>query len=320
MEDQSDRIEKYLFHLLSKEEESAFEQELKSSSELHKETKEMSYFLYAIHQIGIKNDNLRLERIRMSAGHATRKYWMSIAAMFIVILTISAVTAIPAYKYVIKPVIEKVRTYKKLTNTVKESTLPMDTLKGSIDTLIIDTVAEPVLEPLPKPKQKDPVVTPAIKKDTVVTPVMKKDTIVASTSQPVIAQSIQQPAIKNKIASTSKLENYEFSSVSVTRKGNQVVCSFTMTNTEEDAKIEMHSARAQDVNGKNYPAKLCLLNGSSKRVKETWMRDEVHTIEISISEVPEDVTGFNFISFSFQSEGLKNKQKSQSIILKVEEL
>lgn len=316
MEDQSERIEKYLFHLLCEEEERAFEEELRTSPELHKETKEMSYFLYAIHQIGIKHDNLRLERIRMGMGHATRRYWMSIAAMFIVILTISAITAIPTYKYVIKPVIEKVRTYRKSTNTAKRITLPVDTLEELTDTLIIDTVPEivPVMKSLPKPKQREE------KKDTLVVPSVIKDTVVIATPQPVIAQANQQLVVKNKIVSTSKLKNYVFSPVSVTKKGNQVVCSFTMTNTEEDAKIEMHSARAQDANGKNYPAKLCLLNGSSKRVKESWMQDEVHTIEISISEVSEDVTGFNFISFSFQSEGLKDKQKSQSIILKVEEL
>ena len=90
--------------------------------------------------------------------------------------------------------------------------------------------------------------------------------------------------------------------------------------SKEDAKIQMHSARAKDGNGKSYLAKNCLLNGQSKRIIEKWKKHEEHLVEITIENVPHEMSEFESISFSFQSEGDSLKQKSQSIILKVGEI
>lgn len=323
-----DRIEKYLFGKMVPEENKQFEQELKMSTDLADLTKKVAYIIHSVNVVGLKRDNERIKRIQVSVSGDHKRFVVSIAAMFAVILVFATVVSVPVYKHVVKPIIEKVFHSTPTPKNVK-NIIPVDTIPAlNVDTLNVDTVSVSIVQ---LPKNEVPQVrvleTPKVenkvkqkleeeKLDTVVP--VKVDMVIPVITQKVLSPEPPKPA--NRIVSYSLLENYDFGSVSARREGNNVICSFTMRNIKENAKIQMHSARAKDGNGKSYLAKNCLLNGQNKRIIEKWKKNEEHLVEITIENVPVEMSDFESISFSFQSDGDSLKQKSQSIILKVGEI
>lgn len=322
-----ERIEKYLAGKLSAEENKQFEKELRESKELAEQTKKVAYIIHSVNLVGLKRDNERIRRIYASVSSDYKRFVVSIAAMLAVVLVFATVVSVPVYRHVVKPIIEKVfhssPAPKQVPNEIPTDTIPV----LYVDSLGVDTMeATKILEPetiTPKVEEKiekkvEKVVQQVVeeKKDTVIP--VKVDTVVPIVVQKVLPQEPPKPA--NRIVSYSLLENYQFGTVTARREGKNVVCSFTMRNDVEDAKIQMHSARAKDGHGKNYLAKYCLLNGQNKRIIEKWKKNEEHLIEVTIVDVPNEVAEFESISFSFQSEGDSLKQKSQSIILKVGEI
>ena len=322
-----ERIEKFLSGKMSAEESKQFEKELLESKELAEQTKTVAYIIHSVNVVGLKRDNERISRIYTSVSTDYKRFVVSIAAMLAVVLVFATVVSVPVYQHVVKPIIEKVFHSSPAPKQVPDE-IPTDTIPVlAVDSLGVDTIETiisqqpetiiPKVEKKVEPKTEE--VVPKVveeKKDTVVP--MKVDTIVPVVVQKVIPQEAPKPA--NRIVSYSLLKNYQFGDVTARREGKNVVCSFTMQNDVEDTKIQMHSARAKDGNGKNYLAKYCLLNGENKRIMEKWKKNEEHLIEVTIVDVPNEVTEFESISFSFQSEGDSLKQKSQSIILKVGEI
>lgn len=317
-----ERIENYLSGKLTVEENEAFEKELRNSKDLAEKTQKTAYIIHAIHIVGLKRDNERIHKVRASVSNDYKRYTISIAAMIAVIFSFAAVVSVPVYQHIVKPIIEKVfpshPTPKKNLEIV-----PTDSIVAlSMDTLVLDTISS-VIDKQPQP------ITPAVKREVKDEPQIEpiiKDTIIpvkVDTVVPQVVKStpiVEAPKSANRIVSYSLLENYQFGEVTARREGKNVICSFTMWNDVEDTQIQMHSARAKDNQGKNYPAKNCLLNGKSKRIVENWKKDEKHLIEITIVDVIQEIVDFESISFSFQSEGERLKQKSQSIILKVGEI
>lgn len=319
-----DRIEKYLSGKMAPEENKLFEKELRESNDLADQTKKVAYIIHSVNVVGLKRDNERIKRIYASVSSDYKRFVVSVAAMLAVVLVFAAVVSVPVYQHVVKPVIKKVFHSAPAPKQTPD-VVPLDTISLPIvDTLDIDTMNVSIVQP---PKNEAPQVkikeTPKVeqkvveeKPDTVAS--VKADTVVPVVVQKVLPSEPPKPV--NRIVSYSLLENYEFGNVSARREGKNVVCSFTMRNVKEDAKIQMHSARAKDGNGKSYLAKNCLLNGQSKRIIEKWKKHEEHLVEITIENVPHEMSEFESISFSFQSEGDSLKQKSQSIILKVGEI
>ena len=323
-----DRIEKYLSGKMTSEENKLFEKELRESKDLADKTKKVAYIIHSVNVVGLKRDNERIKRIYASVSSDYKRFVVSIAAMLAVVLVFATVVSVPVYQHVVKPIIKKVF-HSAPAPKQKSEVVPLDTISLPIvDTLDVDTMNASAVQPskneVPQVKVKE---TPKVeqkvgqkvveeKLDTVVP--VKVDTVVPVVVQKVLPPEPPKPA--NRIVSYSLLENYEFGSVSARREGNKVICSFTMKNVKENAKIQMHSARAKDGNGQSYLAKNCLLNGQNKRIIEKWKKNEEHLVEITIEHVPNEMTEFESISFSFQSEGDSLKQKSQSIILKVGEI
>ena len=319
-----DRIEKYLSGKMAPEENKLFEKELRESNDLADQTKKVAYIIHSVNVVGLKRDNERIKRIYASISSDYKRFVVSVAAMLAVVLVFAAVVSVPVYQHVVKPIIKKVFHSAPAPKQTPD-VVPLDTISLPIvDTLDIDTMNVSIVQP---PKNEAPQVkikeTPKVeqkvveeKPDTVAS--VKADTVVPVVVQKVLPSEPPKPV--NRIVSYSLLENYEFGNVSARREGKNVVCSFTMRNVKEDAKIQMHSARAKDGNGKSYLAKNCLLNGQSKRIIEKWKKHEEHLVEITIENVPHEMSEFESISFSFQSEGDSLKQKSQSIILKVGEI
>lgn len=321
-----ERIENFLSGKLSEEENTLFEKELRESKELAEQTKVVAYIIHSVNKVGLKRDNERIRKIYASVSSDYKRYVISVAAMLAVVLVFATVVSVPVYKHVVKPIIEKVFHSSPVPKqTPVENSI--DTLSVLlIDSLDVDTikaVIAPKSEPIPS--KAESIKTKKIeveeekleeKKDTIIP--IKVDTVAPVVVQKVIPQ--EPPKSINRIVSYSQLKNYQFGNVMARREGKNVICSFTMRNDVENSKIQMHSARAKDGNGKNYLAKYCLLNGQNKRIIEKWEKGEEHLIKVTIVDVPAEVAEFESISFSFQSEGDSLKQKSQSIILKVGEI
>ena len=322
-----ERIEKYLSGKLSAEENRQFEKEIRESKELADQTKKLAYIIHSINVVGLKKDNERIRRVYASISSDYKRFVVSIAAMLAVVLVFAAVVSVPVYRHVVKPIIEKVFYSSPVPNQVSNeisadtiSVLTHDSLGVDTMTTIIDslpkTIVPKIETKIEKKVEKEVVEVVEEKKDTVIP--AKADTVVPVIVQKVVSKEPPKPA--NRIVSYSMLKNYQFGNVTAKRKGKDVVCSFTMRNDVEDAKIQMHSARAKDGNGKSYLAKYCLLNGQSKRIIEKWEKGVEQLIEVTIVDVPNEILEFESVSFSFQSEGDSLKQKSQSIILKVGEI
>lgn len=327
-----ERIERFLSGRMLPEESRQFEAELRTSKELAEQTKKMAYIIHSVNVVGLKRDNERIRRIYASISSDYKRFVVSVAAMLAVVLVFATVVSVPVYRHVVKPIIEKVfhssSAPKQVPDEVPIDTmlvLPIDSL--GVDTLSVDTIDASVAQksvpivPVVKKKIENKVEkvenkVMEVKKDTILP--IKVDTVPSVVIQKVVSQEPPKPA--NRIVSYNQLKNYQFGGVTARREGKNVICSFTMWNDVEDAKIQMHSARAKDGNGKNYLAKYCLLNGQNKRIIEKWKKNEKHLVEVTIVDVPNDILDFESISFSFQSEGDSLKQKSQSIILKVGEI
>lgn len=321
-----ERIENFLSGKLSEEENILFEKELRESKELAEQTKVVAYIIHSVNKVGLKRDNERIRKIYASVSSDYKRYVVSVAAMLAVVLVFATVVSVPVYKHVVKPIVERVfHSSPAPKQTPVENSI--DTLSVSlIDSLDVDTikaVIAPKSEPIPSKTEsiktkKLEVMEEKLeeKKDTIIP--IKVDTVAPVVVQKVIPQEPPKPV--NRIVSYSQLKNYQFGDVTAKREGKNVICSFTMRNDVEKSKIQMHSARAKDGNGKNYLAKYCLLNGQNKRIIENWEKGEEHLIKVTVVDVPAEVAEFESISFSFQSEGDSLKQKSQSIILKVGEI
>lgn len=320
-----ERIEAYLAQTMSEAENEIFEKELRDSKELAEKTKSVAYILHSIHLVGLKRDNERIGKIHLSASGDYKRYITSIAAMLVVVLTFASVVSVPVYRYVVKPVIEKILRKSPSPSKPSNSPIVLDTIVPmQMDTLDTDTiimrtdekemVSEIEKKEIPVEQKELPLDT-----DTLVIEKTEPDTLEREEVKTTLVEVVP-PKPANRIVSYSQLKNYWFGDVIAKREGKYVVCTFVMKNEIEDAEIQMHSARAKDGNGKNYLAKSCLLNGKSKRIVEKWKKEEEHVVTITIVDVPLDVAEFENVSFSFQSAGDSLKQKSQSIILRVGEI
>lgn len=329
-ENDIDLIERYLQGLTTEEEQSQIERRLNDDGRFSYETKLMAYFLHSINDIGLKSDNERINMIRKTSSSDTKRYVLSVAAMFIGILVFAAVISIPVYRTVIKPLIEKSQVSQprqkpdnsiQMPDTLSADTIQADTIRHSDDGMPADTQVS-------KPESKEPAEPSVQVKQEIVDHPKQAE----SEQEPPKRDSVQHPDMKatptattpsvpkkvNKIVSYGTLQGYTFGPVKAVKNGNVVTCTFVMKCDNEDAEIQMHSARAKDNTGKTYNAADCLLNGKLTRIKEKWRAGENHSITIQIKNVSADVTALSTVSFSFQSKTKSLDQKSIPIVLKIE--
>jgi len=332
-----DLIEKYLCGQMDAEEEKKFEKRMQEEPSLKSDVETVAFIIRALQDVGLERDNEKIKAIRGYVGQDKKRYIVTIAATMLALFAIAAIVSVPIYNNVIKPVVEKIFDGKKQPTT--SDTLSNDSLfisqKDSIitpaeETPIVEEESStsdeqgPTTEVKGEEKKSNEVSeSPTTKKEvkqeepTIKEKVEEAKTQKAPTVVEVKKQEPQKTSVVkvNRVTGVESLKDYSFSSVKAARKGNSIVCSFNMTNTEEDAQIEMHSARATDTQGKTYSK--CLLNGKTKRIKDKWKKGEPQTITITIENVGADVASFDRVSFSFQSSSKNRQQNSRPIILKI---
>lgn len=327
-------IERYLKGEMNEEEQSQFEGRMNVDERLYYETKLIAYMIHSLNEIGLEKDNERMNLIRKYSSSDTRRYVLSVAAMFIGIIVLAAVVSVPVYRTVIKPLIEKSQVQRPhlrpdssigISDSVTIDSTRTDTVGVSVneseDNKSANTQAARTMANLPEEpstKVKREVIEPPQQVESNQEP--PKEESAQLPESPTTALANTPPVTKkvNRIVSYGTLQGYTFGSVKAVKNGNVITCNFTMKCDDEDAEIQMHSARATDNTGKNYNAADCLLNGKQVRIKEKWKAGEIHDITIQIKNVSADVTALTTVSFSFQSKTQSLDQKSIPVVLKIE--
>lgn len=111
-----DIIDKYLAGEMTTEERLAFEQEMERDPKLKEDVHIIAYIIHGIRQVGLEEENKRLQRIIASSASDKRRYAATIAAIFIAGFIIAATISVPVYHVVVKPLIEKINDHGNQEN------------------------------------------------------------------------------------------------------------------------------------------------------------------------------------------------------------
>ena len=103
-----DKIDKYLAGEMTKEERASFEKEIEHDAKLREDVRIIAFIIHGIKQVGLEEDNQRLQRLIASSASDKQRYIATIAAIFIAGFIIAATISVPIYNHVVKPLIEKV--------------------------------------------------------------------------------------------------------------------------------------------------------------------------------------------------------------------
>lgn len=103
-----DKIDKYLAGEMTTEERASFEKEMEHDAKLREDVRIIAFIIHGIKQVGLEEDNQRLQRLIASSASDKQRYIATIAAIFIAGFIIAATISVPIYNHVVKPLIEKV--------------------------------------------------------------------------------------------------------------------------------------------------------------------------------------------------------------------
>lgn len=103
-----DKIDKYLAGEMTTEERASFEQEMEHDAKLREDVRIIAFIIHGIKQVGLEEENQRLQRLIASSASDKQRYIATIAAIFIAGFIIAATISVPIYNHVVKPLIEKV--------------------------------------------------------------------------------------------------------------------------------------------------------------------------------------------------------------------
>ena len=308
-----EKIERYLNGQMEPSEEESFESQMKKWPSLEDDVRTMAYIIHSIKDVAIEKENERIDRIKLSTHTDRKRYITAVAALFLAIAMVTGSIATGLY-FLLKD--EKDGTTQiaqsEYNAPVKIEGNPIQLPKAQNEDMGGKKKEEKKKEETNKEGKEDKTSTP---KPTSEEPATKS---VASNQEQVEETEIperedNQPApIQKQLKPIELPENYKMNDIHIRKIGDDMICSFTMTNTKETAKVRIHSPRAKDINGKNFSIPYCRINKTSK--PEIWEKGKAYYIEIRIYCLNEKNT-FKQISFSFQSEGKYVKTKSMTIKL-----
>lgn len=304
-----EKIERYLNRQMEPSEEESFESQMKKWPSLEEDVRTMAYIIHSIKDVAIDKENERIDKIKLSTHSDRKRYIAAIAALFLAIAMVTGTIATGLY-FLLK---DKGNGTKQTTQSefkapTKIEGNPIQLPKAQQE----EKKEEKKNEETNKERKEYKTSTP---KPTPEEPATKS---VASNQEQVEETEIperedNQPApIQKQLKPIELPENYKMNDIHIRKVGDDMICSFTMTNTKETAKVRIHSPRAKDINGNNFSIPYCRINKTSK--PEIWEKGKAYYIEIRIYCLNEKNT-FKQISFSFQSEGKYVKTKSMTIKL-----
>lgn len=304
-----EKIERYLNRQMEPSEEESFESQMKKWPSLEDDVRTMAYIIHSIKDVAIEKENERIDRIKLSTHTDRKRYITAVAALFLAIAMVTGSIATGLY-FLLKDKEEgtKQTTQSEFKAPVKIEGNPIQLPKAQQE----EKKEGKKNEETNKERKEYKTSTP---KPTSEEPATKG---VASNQEQVEETEIperedNQPApIQKQLKPIELPDNYKMNDIHIRKVGDDMICSFTMTNTKETAKVRIHSPRAIDIYGNNFSIPYCRINKTSK--PEIWEKGKAYYIEIRIYCLNEKNT-FKQISFSFQSEGKYVKTKSMTIKL-----
>lgn len=304
-----EKIERYLNRQMEPSEEESFESQMKKWPSLEDDVRTMAYIIHSIKDVAIDKENERIDKIKLSTHSDRKRYIATIAALFLAIAMVTGTIATGLY-FLLKDKEEgtKQTTQSEFKAPAKIEGNPIQLPKAQQE----EKKEGKKKEETNKEGKEDKTSTP---KPTSEEPATKG---VASNQEQVEETEIperedNQPApIQKQLKPIELPENYKMNDIHIRKVGDDMICSFTMTNTKENAKVRIHSPRAIDIYGKNFSRPYCRIDQTNELQK--WEKGKAYKIVIKIYCMNEKST-FKQISFSFQSEGKYVKTKSMSIKL-----
>lgn len=304
-----EKIERYLNGQMEPSEEESFESQMKKWPSLEDDVRTMAYIIHSIKDVAIEKENERIDRIKLSTHTDRKRYITAVAALFLAIAMVTGSIATGLY-FLLKDKEEgtKQTTQSEFKAPVKIEGNPLQLPKAQNE-----EKSTKEKEETNKERKENKTSTPAVTSDE---PVVKDDVSTQEQEERSESQEREenQPApIQKQLKPRQLPENYEMNDIHIQKVGDEMICSFTMTNTKETAKVSIHTPRAIDIYGKNYSTLYCKINKTNK-LETSWEKGKAYKIVISIYCLNEKIT-FKQISFSFQSKGKYVKTNSMSIKL-----
>lgn len=269
-----DEIDKYLAGEMTDEERALFEKEMEHDAKLREDVRIIAFIIHGIKQVGLEEDNQRLQRLIASSASDKQRYIATIAAIFIAGFIIAATISVPIYNHVVKPLIEKVS-----KNENSESNNPVH---QKVDSLFYQDEADSIKTTIDNSDNK-----PSNSKNN-----NDDEDITANQQSNTIEEENEQKETDNEIEETqdqvSQIGNslaidigengtkYVIEQAKIINK--ELIVTILISNNENDAIVHLTNASTVDSYGNtvtgNTPERFILFKGTS-------IKKQIHFYNIS---------------------------------------
>ncbi len=272
-----DKIDKYMAGEMTTEERASFEKEMEHDAKLREDVRIIAFIIHGIKQVGLEEDNQRLQRLIASSASDKQRYIATIAAIFIAGFIIAATISVPIYNHVVKPLIEKV--------SKNENVEDNDPIQQKVDSLFYQDEADSLITTLDNNDNK-----PSKSMNNIV-----DEDITANQQSNTIQEkeeNVQQQETDNEIEETqdqvSQIGNslaidigengtkYVIEQVKIINK--ELIVTILISNNEDDAIVHLTNASSVDSYGNtvtgNTPERFILSKGTS-------IKKQIHFYNIS---------------------------------------
>ena len=272
-----DKIDKYLAGEMTTEERASFEKEMEHDAKLREDVRIIAFIIHGIKQVGLEEDNQRLQRLIASSASDKQRYIATIAAIFIAGFIIAATISVPIYNHVVKPLIEKV--------SKNENVEDNDPIQQKVDSLFYQDEADSLITTLDNNDNK-----PSKSMNNIV-----DEDITANQQSNTIQEkeeNVQQQETDNEIEETqdqvSQIGNslaidigengtkYVIEQVKIINK--ELIVTILISNNEDDAIVHLTNVSTVDSYGNtvtgNTPERFILSKGTS-------IKKQIHFYNIS---------------------------------------
>ena len=262
-----DEIDKYLAGEMTAEERASFEKEMEHDAKLREDVRIIAFIIHGIKQVGLEEDNQRLQRLIASSASDKRRYIATIAAIFIAGFIIAATISVPIYNHVVKPLIEKVSKNENSENN--------NSITQSIDSLIIEneeidtTLTE---EKMIKRENHDKVI------------IEKKDTNNTNSQYDDSIQTKEELHINSISKTDENGTNYKLFNAYYEK--DKLILFVQIVNNNNDRDLVFENPTILDDKGNQYIAINMKLNGQNKN---TFSLNRTQVLEMILTFKVNDV-------------------------------
>ena len=269
-----DKIDKYLAGEMTAEERASFEKEMEHDAKQREDVRIIAFIIHGIKQVGLEEDNQRLQRLIASSASDKQRYIATIAAIFIAGFIIAATISVPIYNHVVKPLIEKVS-----KNENSENNNPVH---QKVDSLFYQDEADSIKTTIDNSDNK-PSNSMNNNDDEDITANQQSNTIEEENEQKETDNEIEETQDQvSQIGNSLAIDIGENGTKYVIEQANiinkELIVTILISNNENDAIVHLTNASTVDSYGNtvtgNTPERFILSKGTS-------IKKQIHFYNIS---------------------------------------